>query len=61
MAASVSRAIEMTASVTRFGKISPLWQNFKSLRLFLEDLFFIGQNFDPNWANFMIWTNFDCF
>ena len=38
-------------SVTRFGKISPIGQNFKSLWLFSEGLFCIRQNFDPNWAN----------
>ena len=26
-------------SVTRFGKISPLWQNFKGLWQFVKDLF----------------------
>ena len=30
--------------VTRFGEISPLWQNFKSLWLLFEGLFCIGQN-----------------
>ena len=33
----------LALSVTRFGKISPLWQNFKSLWLFFEGLFCIGQ------------------
>ena len=34
-----------------------IWQNVTTLEklyilwLFFEDLFFIGQNFDPNWAN----------
>ena len=39
-------------SVTRLGKISPLWQNFKSLWQFFESLFCIGKIFEPNWANF---------
>ena len=39
-------------SVTRSGKISPLWQNFKSIRLFFEGLFCIGNGFEHNWANF---------
>ena len=37
--------------MTRFGKILPLWRNFKSLWLFFEGLFCIGQNFDPNRIN----------
>ena len=37
--------------VTRFVKISPLWQNFKSLWLFFEGLFCIWQTLEPNWAN----------
>ena len=38
-------------SVTRFGGIPPLWQNFKSLVQFLG-LFSIWQNFERNLANF---------
>ena len=45
-------AAEKGISVTRFGEILPLWQNFKSLWLFFEGLFCIGQNIEPNWANF---------
>ena len=41
-----------TVSVTRFGKISSLWQNFKSLWLFFESLFCIGKNFKRSYANF---------
>ena len=39
-------------SVTRFGKILPLWQNFETLWLFFEGLFLYWANFEPNWANF---------
>ena len=42
--------LHVEGSVTRFGKISPLWQNFNSLWLFFEDLFFVGQSFEPNCA-----------
>ena len=41
--------IRVMTSVTRIGEISPLWQNFKSLWLFFQGLFCIGQNFEPNW------------
>ena len=44
--------------LTRFGENSPLWQNFKSLLLFFEGLFCYGQNFEPNWSNFMIFDIF---
>ena len=37
-------------SVTRFGEISPLWQNFKSLGNFLNGLFSIWQTFVPTLA-----------
>ena len=51
--------LSSTNSVTRFGEISPLWQNFKSLWLLFEGLICIGQNFEPNWANFHFcyWPN----
>ena len=39
-------------SVTRFGEILPLWQNFKNIGPFFDGLFCIGQNFEPIWANF---------
>ena len=44
-------AAEKGISVTRFGEILPLWQNFKSLWLFFEGLFCIWQTLEPNWAN----------
>jgi len=40
------------SSVTRFGEISSLWQSFKSLWLFFEGVFCIGQNSKTNWASF---------
>ena len=39
-------------SVTIFGEISPLWQNFTSLWLILEGLLNICQHFEPIWAHF---------
>ena len=49
---SLSLSICSYHSVTRFGEILPLWQNVKSLCLFNENLFCIGQNFEPKLANF---------
>ena len=48
----VPERIYRRISVTRFGEILPLWQNFESLWLLFEGLFCIGQNFEPNWAHF---------
>ena len=39
-------------SVTRFGEISPLGQNFKKIRQNFEGLFFVWQNFVPTLAIF---------
>ena len=48
-------------SVTRFGKISPLWHNFKSLGEIFQGLFSIWQNFDPTVGKmFYIWVSFEC-
>ena len=45
------------SSVTRFGEILPLWQNFLLPQILFECLFCIGQNVDPNWANILLyWT-----
>ena len=44
--------LSSTNSTTRFGEISPLWQNFESLWLLFEGLFRIGLNFEPNWSHF---------
>ena len=49
-----------TTSVTRFGEISPLWQNLKSLWQFFGGLYCIGRNVEPNWAKKLFWTNFHC-
>ena len=44
-------------SVTRFGEISQLWHNFKSLGQMFEGLFSTGQNFDPTVAKmFYYWA-----
>ena len=50
---------ERRDSVTRFGAISPLWQNFNSLWVFLASLFRFRQNIEPNLGNiFMLfWAN----
>ena len=42
--------VVVRSSVTRFGDILPLLQNYKSLWLFFEGC--IEQNFEPNWAHF---------
>ena len=55
-------------SVTRFGDISPLWQNILLLSqnilllwLNLEGLFSIWQNFELSWAKVLCyWANFYC-
>ena len=48
-------------SVTRFGKIMLFRQYFRSLRQLCEDLFSVGQKFEPalvnilcHWANFIV-------
>ena len=40
-------------SVTRFGEISPFWQNLQSLGQFFEGLFTIWENLGPTLANFV--------
>ena len=45
-------------SVTRFGEISPLWQNFKSLWLFFEDYFLLAKIFTSIGQIFMILDKF---
>ena len=48
-------------SVTRFGKISPLWQNFTSLWTNFDGSFLIWQNIKPILANLLhCWANFHC-
>ena len=48
-------------SVTRFGKISPLWQNFKPLGNLLDGWFSIWQTFVPTLAFLCYcWANCHC-
>ena len=49
-------------SVTRFGKISPLWQNFKTLWESLEGLFSIWHNCKPTYFGKHLFkvANFHC-
>ena len=46
------REMYVTLSVTRFGEISPLLQNCKSLWLFIEGLLSFLQDFEPTLCNF---------
>ena len=55
-------------TVTRFGEISPIWQNFRCLCQFSEGCFVLGKVCEPHLAakkavrkNFIVikWTNFD--
>ena len=39
------------SSVTRFGKILPLWQKFTSLKQIVDGLFLFLQNAEPTLAN----------
>ena len=49
------------SSVTRFGKISPLWQKITSLWQILSGLFLFWQNAEPPLADLWhYWTNFPC-
>ena len=49
------------SSVTRFGKISPLWQLFTSLWHIFDSLFLIWQNAYRAFANlWYFWANFHC-
>ena len=43
----------MTTSVTIFGDILPLWQNFKGLGQFVKGLFSTLENFGPTLTNFL--------
>ena len=45
------KMLDPQSSVTRFGEISALWQNFKTLWESLDDLFSIWQNCKPNLEN----------
>ena len=50
----------VTDSVTRFGEISPVCRNFKSLGYFWYGLFSIWQTFVQTFAFFCHWPNFQC-
>ena len=48
-------------SVTRFGEISPLWQNFRNLWPFIEGQNSIWQHFEHILANYWCcWANVNC-
>ena len=52
----------VTASVTRFFEILPLWQNFTSLWQIVDSLFLICQNVEPTLTNLVhYWADFYCF
>ena len=47
--------------MTRFGEIPPLWQNFNTLRQFIEGLVSVVQKFEPTLANLLYYLpNFHC-
>ena len=47
----IRKTLEKVTSVTRFGDISPLWQNFTYLWQNVDSLFLIWQNDEPTLAN----------
>ena len=56
------RGMCIYSSVTRFGEISPLLNNFKTLGQIFEDLFSIWQHFNLTWAkNMMLFGKFSLF
>ena len=52
--------LSLIISVTRFGKISPLWQHLKSLEHLFQCLFCIGQIFETTFVIYSNWENFHC-
>ena len=53
--------IDNPTSVTIFGEISPLWQNFTSLWQLFGGLFLIWQNSQPTLVNLLhYWAKFHC-
>ena len=55
-------ARRLTASVTRFDKISLLWQNCTSIWYFFHSLFLMWQNVETTLANLLhFWANFHRF
>ena len=58
---TLSLALIVGSSVTRFGKFSPLWKFCKGLWQNVKGLFTTWENFEPTSANFLChWTNFHC-
>ena len=52
------KCIQVT-TVTRFGEVSPLWQNVKKTNFILKGVFSFRQNFELIWAKFICyWENF---
>ena len=51
--------LNLDASVSRFGEMSPQWQNLKHLWQNFDCLFFIWQNVEPTLANVLhYWAHF---
>ena len=49
-------------SVTRFGEISPIWQNFKTIWQLVEGSISVWQTFEAIWENSMCFrANLRCF
>ena len=47
--------------MTKFGEISPLWQNIKNIWQLYEGLISIWQTFEPTLENSMcFWANLRC-
>ena len=58
---SIDFCMFVVISVTRFGKISPIWQKFTSLWQLFNSLFLIWQNDGPTLANLEHYlANFHC-
>ena len=54
-----SDANRPVSSVTKFGKVPPFWQNFKTLKQCFEGLDNVGQKFEPTLAKLLLyyWAN----
>ena len=51
----------ISISMTRFGKISPLWKKFRSLWQIFDGYFLLLQNAEPTLANLrQNWANLHC-
>ena len=56
---SIKLCFSVVISVTRFGDISPFWQNLQSLGHFLRPYLLFGKNLDLLWLNwYAIWQIF---